>query len=239
MFTRRHILAITGALALPPLTLNAQVEEGSGAIVPELPPSEKSLHRFMVKALGTNRSERATLAQETIGAVNPLDTTDLLVECAAYGVFVRSSNVKDVLDEGYHRLSRQSLDLAKQTYSESPWPYALDASWHYEVTRRSKLGSLYFGASKSDGNELFEKAFALNTSDPGIELTHIISLLSDSPKKHAKPALAALRTVEELAPSSEYDPVYIETIQGHCAELLSLLIAEDFAAVKSRVLEIF
>lgn len=176
------------------------------------------LRAFLLSAVGRPTIERVATANRALSNLTPLADASVLVEVAAIGILVRAQPTSESIRDGYPRRSRAALDLAQRRYGGLAWTQALDGAWHYEVVRRSRIGAMVYGASRSRGDELFAAARRLDLADFGLVLSEAVALIgteSDEARQRAKLQLASA----PVAPDTPYDRFVSESV----SQLLSLL----------------
>lgn len=227
MFVRREfMLGMTASGALFLGCAPVRAKEPSKAV--------EKLKDFMLQTVGQPTEARLSKARSTLSLLKPLDDDTLLVEVAAIGVIVRASSTSASLREGYPTRSRKALDYAMKTIGTIGWAVALDGAWHFEVTRRSKVGALLYGASKDKGEARFLRATALEPDDAGIRLAHAVALLSSGSQSNAAPALEILRSL----PKSDDTP-YGKLVQTQAEALIKLLTSGQTIAAISQAQSVF
>lgn len=192
------------------------------------------LHAFLVATVGRPAPERLAIAQRTLDGLTPLATETLLVEIAAIGALVRGSSTRSALRAGYPKRSREALDKAAVTLAGAGWPRALDGAWHYEVSRRSRIGAMVFNASRSKGDALFAEAARLDPRDGGIRLTQAVALLGVDDDGASRRAEQVLRAV----PPAGATP-YAALVSAQARRLLQLLQEGGVQAAADHALTIF
>ena len=204
------------------------------------------LREFLSSVIGQPKEQRVALAESYLEKVDPLDFSYVLAESAAYGVIVRGTAIRDVLRAGYHRSSREGLNFALSEYPDSPWTSMLNASWHFEVIRRSTIGATLMGASENKGEAFLNDAFEISFGDPGLYLAASISLLSDPNRKSFERAKGLIEEAnlqfEELSQFGlvSYLPdEYLMRIDEHTTQLGQIIKDENLERAQEYVLEIF
>lgn len=227
LFVRREILlSIACGMAVFLAPAPAVAKDSTTAV--------RNLKAFMLETVGRPTEERLAKAKSTLAALKPMEDETLLVEIAAIGVIVRGSPTSIALREGYPNRSRKTLDYAMKTMSNASWVVALDGAWHFEVIRRSKVGALFYGASRDKGEARFARAETLDPTDAGIRLAHVVALLSSGSQANAAPALEILRKL----PKGDATP-YGKLVQTQAVGLIKLLAAGQVAAASNQALMIF
>ena len=192
------------------------------------------LRDFLLSTVGKPEIERETIARRTLDQITPLAVPTLLVEIAAIGTLVRSNSTSSSLREGYPRRSREALDMAEQKLGDEGWTKALGGAWHYEVVRLSRIGAMFYGASRQKGDTLFGEAIKLEPDDPGIRLTEVVALLGTKDDAAAKRASSILNDL----PTRGTTP-YTQLVAAQTVQLSQLLRAGRVDDAHARSLTIF
>lgn len=113
-------------------------------------------------------------------ARDPAHVEAMLHMVIALGYEARLGKPVDAHEAGYARRAKKLLKQAEALDPENPWVWATWGGWHAEIIRSagSFLGGLFYGASKREAREAFDRAIDLAPDNPAIRIEYAKALVS-------------------------------------------------------------
>lgn len=113
-------------------------------------------------------------------ARDPTHVEAMLHLVIALGYEARLGKPVDAHEAGYASRAKKLLKQAQTLDPENPWVWATWGGWHAEITRSagSFLAGLFYGASRREAQETFNRAIDLAPRNPAIRVEYAKALVS-------------------------------------------------------------
>lgn len=159
-------------------------------------------------------------------AKDPTTVEGLLELVIALGYLSREEGYMKAHADGYGREAETLIEKAVALAPDMGWAHAAEGGWNAEIVANGGplLGGLVYGASRKKAVESFDKAVALDPTNPTIRVEYAKALIRMRPKH---PDLDTARTQLAAALKSPAESAADRIIQSQGKELMDVLDGGD------------